>query len=100
MPEDRAARQYFYYAVDGSERELATEYRSGKGLIWQERPGTRGGKTRMFIFFVGTEEQSNTQSVPGFPVPSCQYCSNAVVARISSFLLNLARRSNLNQLGR
>jgi hypothetical protein len=72
MPEDRAARQYFYYAVDGSERELATEYRSGKGMIWQERPGTRAGKPRMFMFFVGTEEQSSSRPLPGFPAPSCQ----------------------------
>jgi hypothetical protein len=72
MPEDRAARQYFYYAVDGSERDLAEEYRSGNGMIWQERPGSRAGKMSMFIFFVGTEEQSNTRPLPGFLAPSCR----------------------------
>ena len=70
MPEDRAARQYFYYAVDGSERDLGEEYQSGNGMIWQERPGSRAGKMSMFIFFVGTEEQSNCRPLPGF---SCSF---------------------------
>ena len=50
MPEDATERQYFYYAADGSERDLAANYRSGNGMIWQERPGSRGGKMSMFIF--------------------------------------------------
>jgi len=37
MPEDAAERQYFYYAADGSERNLA-DYRNGNGMIWQEIP--------------------------------------------------------------
>jgi hypothetical protein len=71
MPEDAAERQYFYYAADGSERDLAADYRSGNGMIWQERPGSRGGKMSMFIFFVGTQEQSKTRPLPGFPPPAC-----------------------------
>jgi hypothetical protein len=72
IPTDSAARQYFYYSVDGSERNLAVDYQSGNGMIWQERPGSRAGKMSMFIFFVGTEEQSNARPLPGFPPPSCQ----------------------------
>lgn len=72
MPQDAAERRYFYYADDGSERDLAADYRSGDGMIWQERPGSRAGKMSMFIFFVGTQEQFNTRPLPGFPPPSCQ----------------------------
>src|SRR6266550_5232452 len=71
MPEDAAERQYFYYAADGSERNLAADYRNGNGMIWQETPGSRGGKMRMFIFFVGTEEQSKTRPHTGFLAPVC-----------------------------
>jgi Family of unknown function (DUF6843) len=71
MPEDAAERQYFYYAEDGSERNLAADYRSGNGMIWQETSGSRGGKMRMFIFFVGTEEQSKTRPHTGFLAPVC-----------------------------
>jgi hypothetical protein len=69
---DTAERQYFYNAADGSERSLAANYRSGNGMIWQERPGSRGGKMSMFVFFVGTQEQSNARPLPGFLPPSCQ----------------------------
>ncbi len=71
MPEDAAERQYFYYAEDGSERDLAADYRNGNGMIWQETPGSRGGKMRMFIFFVGTEEQSKSRPHTGFLAPLC-----------------------------
>ena len=71
MPEDAAERQYFYCAADGSERNLAADYRNGNGMIWQETPGSRGGKMRMFIFFVGTEEQSKIRPLTGFPPPAC-----------------------------
>ena len=71
MPEDATERQYFYYAADGSERDLAANYRSGNGMTWQERPGSRGGKMSMFIFFVATQEQSKTRPLPGFPPPAC-----------------------------
>jgi len=71
IPTDSAARQYFYYAVDGPERDLAADYLSGNGMIWQERPGSRDGKMGMFIFFVGSEEQSKTRPLPGFPPPAC-----------------------------
>jgi hypothetical protein len=72
IPTDSAARRYFYYSVDGSERDLAVDYQNGNGMIWQERPGSRAGKMSMFMFFVGTEEQSNARPLPGFPPPSCQ----------------------------
>ena len=71
MPAGAAERQYFYYAADGSERDLAADYRSGNGMIWQERPGSRGGEMSIFIFFVGTQEQSKTRLLPGFPPPAC-----------------------------
>ena len=71
MPEASADRQYFYYAADGSERDLAADYRNGHGMIWRETPGSRGGKMRMITFFVGTEEQSKNQLLPGFPAPVC-----------------------------
>jgi hypothetical protein len=71
MPEAAAERQYFYYAADGSERDLAADYHNGNGMIWRETPGSRGGKTRMFVFFVGTQEQSKAQLLPGFPAPVC-----------------------------
>jgi hypothetical protein len=72
MPEDTAERHYFYYAADGSERNLAVDYRSGNGMIWQEHPGSRGGKLSMFVFFVGTQEQSKDRPLPGFLPPSCR----------------------------
>jgi len=75
MPGDAAERQYFYYAADGSERDLAADYRAGNGMIWQETPGSRGGKMSMFIFFVGTQEQSKTRPLPGFLPPACQSAS-------------------------
>lgn len=71
MPEDAAEREYFYYAADGSERNLAADYRNGNGMIWKESAGSRGGKMSMFIFFVGTEEQSKSQLLAGFPAPAC-----------------------------
>ena len=71
MPEDAAERQYFNCAADGSERNLPADYRNGNGMIWQETLGSRGGKMRMFIFFVGTEEQSKTRPHTGFLAPVC-----------------------------
>jgi hypothetical protein len=71
MPADAAERQYFYYAEDGSERNLAADYRNGNGMIWQETDGTRDGKMRMFIFFVGTEEQSKIRPHTGYMAPVC-----------------------------
>jgi len=61
MPEDAAERRYFYYAEDGSERDLTADYRNGNGMIWQEHGGSRGGKMRLFEFFVGTKEQSKVR---------------------------------------
>jgi len=71
MPETAAERRYVYYSAGGSERDLAADYRNGNGMIWRETPGSRGGKMRMFIFFVGSEEQSKSQPLPGFPAPVC-----------------------------
>jgi hypothetical protein len=71
LPEPAAEREYFYFAADGSERNLAADYRNGDGMIWQESPGSRDGKMRMFIFFVGTEEQSKSRPLTGFPAPAC-----------------------------
>jgi hypothetical protein len=71
LAEQAAERQYFYYAADGSERNLAADYRNGDGMIWKESPGSRGGKMKMFIFFVGTEEQSKSRPLTGFPAPAC-----------------------------
>ena len=48
MPEDAAERQYFSYAADGSERNLAADYRNGNGMIWRETPGSRGGNVYIF----------------------------------------------------
>jgi len=63
------------YAADGSERNLAADYRNGNGVIWRESPGSRGGKMKMFIFFVGTEEQSKSRLLPGFPAPACPWAN-------------------------
>ena len=71
MPDGAAERQYFYHTADASDRDLAADFGSGNGMIWQEHPGSRGGKMSMFIFFVGTEEQSKMQPLPGFPPPAC-----------------------------
>jgi hypothetical protein len=71
MPDKAAERRYFYYLADGSERDLAADYRNGNGMIWRETPGSRGGEMRMFMFFVGSEEQSKSQRLPPFPVPVC-----------------------------
>ena len=71
MPEPAAERRYFYHSADGSERDLAADYRNGNGMIWRETPGSRGGKMRMFMFFVGSEEQSKSRPLPGFPAPVC-----------------------------
>jgi hypothetical protein len=70
MPEDAAERRYFYYAEDASERDLAADYQDGKGMIWQEHPGSRGGKMCLFEFFVGTEEQSLVRRPPPYLPPS------------------------------
>jgi hypothetical protein len=71
MPETAAERRYFYYSADGFDRDLAADYQNGNGMIWRETPGSRGGKMRMFMFFVGSEEQSKSQPLPGFPAPVC-----------------------------
>ena len=71
MPDTAAERRYFYYSTDGSERDLAADYQNGNGMIWRETLGSRGGKMRMFMFFVGSQEQSKSQRLPGFSAPIC-----------------------------
>ena len=71
MPDTAAERRYFYYSTDGSERDLAADYQNGNGMIWLETLGSRGGKMRMFMFFVGSQEQSKSQRLPGFSAPIC-----------------------------
>ena len=50
LPKDTAERRYFCYAEDGSERDLAAGFRSGNGMIWQERPGLVAGNEYVYIF--------------------------------------------------
>jgi len=50
MPEEAAERQYIYYSTDGSERDLAVDYRNGNGKIWRETLGSRDGEMRMFMW--------------------------------------------------
>lgn len=56
-PETGADDEYFYYSTDGSLREIPTDYRNGKGMIWGQHEGTRNGALSQFGFFVGSEEQ-------------------------------------------
>jgi hypothetical protein len=56
-PERGADDEYFYYSADGSLRQIPTDYRNGKGMIWGQHEGTRNGILSQFGFFIGTEEQ-------------------------------------------
>lgn len=56
-PERGAEGAYFYYSENGSVREIPTDYRNGKGMIWGQHEGTRNGALSQFGFFVGTEQQ-------------------------------------------
>lgn len=56
-PERGAEDEYFYYSDNGSVREIPTDYRNGKGMIWGQHEGTRNGVLSQFGFFVGTEQQ-------------------------------------------
>jgi hypothetical protein len=57
-PEREGERHYRYYAEDGSFlTEVPQDYRHGKGMIWGDYEGSRGGVMAMAGFFVGTEEQ-------------------------------------------
>src|ERR1035438_392458 len=72
-PEPGAENEYFYYAGSGAIQEITTDYKSGKGLIWGEYQGSRGGVMSLFGFFVGTEDQyKKYQSQSGHPgrIPS------------------------------
>lgn len=72
-PERGAEDKYFYYFADGSLREIASDYRNGKGMIWGQHEGTRSGALSQFGFFIGTEEQykkfKNRMTHPG-PIPA------------------------------
>lgn len=72
-PEEAAENEYFYYAEDGAVHEISTEYRDGKGMVWGEYQGSRGGVMSLFGFFVGSEEQYKkyeSQATHPGPVPS------------------------------
>jgi len=56
-PQRGAEDTYLYYTKNGSVREITTDYRSGKGMIWGQHEGTRNGTLSQFGFFVGTEQQ-------------------------------------------
>lgn len=56
-PQRGAEDEYFYYSADGSLRQIPTDYRNGKAMIWGQHEGTRNGALSQFGFFVGAEEQ-------------------------------------------
>jgi hypothetical protein len=72
-PTQGAENEYFYYAEDGSVHAIPTDYRIGKGMIWGQYQGSRGGVMTLFGFFVGSEEQYNkyqSQSAHPGQIPS------------------------------
>lgn len=69
-PERGAGDEYFYYSQDGSRHPVPQDYRGGKGMIWGQYQGSRGGVMTMFGFFVGTEEEyTKYESQSGHPGP-------------------------------
>lgn len=67
-PEEGAENEYFYYAEDGSMHEIPTDYRNGKGMVWGEYQGSKGGIMSLVGFFVGSKEQyKKYQSQAGHP---------------------------------
>jgi hypothetical protein len=56
-PRPGSENVYYSYSIDGSMRELSDNYWNGRGMIWGEYNGFRGGKLCEFGFFVGTEEE-------------------------------------------
>jgi hypothetical protein len=69
-PQLGAEDEYCYYSRDGSKHPILQDYRGGKGMIWGQYQGSRGGVMTLFGFFVGTEEQYNKyQSQSGHPGP-------------------------------
>jgi hypothetical protein len=69
-PERGADDEYVYYSHDGSRHPIVLDYRGGKGTIWGQYQGSRGGVMSLFGFFVGTEEQyKKYQSQSGHPGP-------------------------------
>ena len=65
VPEEAAEKRYLYYSENRSTREIPTDYRHGRGMIWGEAQGYRGGVLSQFYFFVGTEEQYQKQGYRG-----------------------------------
>src|SRR2546423_7826600 len=70
MPEDAAERQYFYYAADGSERNLA-DYRNGNGMIWREPPRLSWRGNEDVFIFCGRKDLEHTRPHRGFLSPLC-----------------------------
>jgi len=71
-PQRGAEDHYFYYSPDGSLREIPTDYRNGKGMIWGQHEGAKNGVFTQFGFFVGIEEQYRklqTQATHPGPIP-------------------------------
>jgi hypothetical protein len=69
-PERGADDEYLYYSQDGSRHQIPKDYRGGKGMIWGQYEGSRGGVMTLFGFFVGTEEHYRKhQSQAGHPGP-------------------------------
>jgi hypothetical protein len=69
-PGEGAENEYFYYAEDGSVHAISTDYRIGKGMVWGEYQGSRGGVLSLYGFFIGSEEQyKKYQSQSGHPGP-------------------------------
>ena len=56
-PETGAEDEYLYYLDDGSRTQISQDYRAGKGMVWGQYQGSRGGVLTLFGFFIGTEEQ-------------------------------------------
>lgn len=69
-PERGAEDEYFYYSQDGSRRQIPQDYRGGKGTIWGQYQGSKGGVMTLFGFFIGSEEEyKKFQSQAGHPGP-------------------------------
>jgi Carboxypeptidase regulatory-like domain len=65
VPEAGAQRHYRYYMEDNSVQDISTDYRSGQGMVWGEKYGSKDGAIGRFYFFVGTEEQYKKQANHG-----------------------------------
>jgi hypothetical protein len=57
MPDIGEKKDYFFYSPAGEVTPVPSDYWSGRGLIWGEYEGSRGGERSFLGFFVGSEEQ-------------------------------------------